>query len=165
MARAGLVVREAVSISCAGPRKLKEVVGGADHRPLRTHFLDTAHEELPEPSCRLDLPEHRLDNLLPEPVWPPPAAPFDPSFPRLGQQAEGPAAGGGAARRGLGCLPGFLRPGAGRLFLAAASARAFSSAAALASASSAALASRILASRLALSATQSGSSSPRLSLP
>src|SRR5258707_83055 len=95
MARAGLVVREAVSISCAGPRKLKEVVGGADHRPLGTHFLDTAHEELPEPSRRLDLPEHRLDNLLPEAVSAAPAAAFKLSLHRLGQRAEGLAFGCG----------------------------------------------------------------------
>src|SRR5665213_1192604 len=49
--------------SC-GAGELDEVVGGADDRPFGLHFLAPAQQELAEPSCLLDLSEHRLDDLL-----------------------------------------------------------------------------------------------------
>jgi hypothetical protein len=39
-------------------------VGGADQRPFVFLLLEAAEEELPEPSCALDLPEDGLDDLL-----------------------------------------------------------------------------------------------------
>src|SRR6266852_4764108 len=78
----------AVWLSCIGLCELEEVVGGADHRPFGRHFLDAAHEELPEASCRLDLTEHRLDDLLAQAVAAAPTAAFEPALHRLGQRAE-----------------------------------------------------------------------------
>src|SRR5579864_8746563 len=67
----------------------------------------------------------------------------------------------GSCLGGVGVLPFFLRPSAMRFFSASSRRRVSSAAAALACASSSALASRIFSSRLCLSATQSGISSPR----
>jgi putative transposase len=39
-------------------------VGGADHDPLGTHFLDAPQLELAEAACLFDLPEHRFQHLL-----------------------------------------------------------------------------------------------------
>jgi hypothetical protein len=41
---------------------------GADHRPFGGYLLDPSHKELAEPSCLLDLSEHRLDHLLAQSV-------------------------------------------------------------------------------------------------
>src|ERR1700675_2579761 len=79
----------AVWLSCCCLCELEKVVGGAYDRPLALYFLDTTHQELPEPSCRLDLPEHRLDDLLPEAVSAAPAAPPELALHRLGQWAKG----------------------------------------------------------------------------
>jgi hypothetical protein len=43
---------------------------------------------LPEPSCRLELAEHRLDDFLAQAVAATPAAAFEPAPHRLGQRAE-----------------------------------------------------------------------------
>ena len=51
-----------------GQCELGEVVGGADQRPFCLHFVDPAQQELTEASCLLDLPEHRLDHLLEQPI-------------------------------------------------------------------------------------------------
>ena len=48
--------------------QLEEVVGGADHRPLASDVRKSAEEELSEASGLLDVPEHRLDDLLAQPV-------------------------------------------------------------------------------------------------
>src|SRR5215204_3216025 len=61
--------------SSGGLCELGEVVAGADQRPFGLHFLDASEQELSKPSCLLDLSEHRLDDLLPEPVATPPAGP------------------------------------------------------------------------------------------
>src|SRR5215207_5803757 len=63
-----------MAYSC-GPCELGEVVAGADQRPFGLHFLDASEQELCKPSCLLDLSEHRLDDLLPEPVATPPPGP------------------------------------------------------------------------------------------
>ena len=63
----------------AGSRRrceLCEVVGGADHRPFGSRFLDPAREELPKAPGLLDLTEHRLDDLFSEPVPASPSCPF-----------------------------------------------------------------------------------------
>src|SRR5215472_9958270 len=43
-------------------------MGGADQRPLRLHCLKATQEELSKSSCLLDLPEHRLHDLLSQSV-------------------------------------------------------------------------------------------------
>src|SRR4028118_517599 len=63
--------------------ELEEVVDGADHRPLGSDLIKTSQQELPEASGLLDLPEHGLHHLLPEPV----AAPPPRSPPRLRHRA------------------------------------------------------------------------------
>src|SRR3978361_1996089 len=62
--------------SAAGLCQLQEIVGGADHRPLAPDLIETAHQELSKASGLLDLPEHRLDHLLPEAVAAPAASPL-----------------------------------------------------------------------------------------
>src|SRR5260370_42453616 len=71
--------------SC-GAGELGKVVGGADQGPFGAHFLDTAQQELPEPPCLLDLSEHRLDDLLSEPVSTSPAGALELLPHRLGQR-------------------------------------------------------------------------------
>src|ERR1019366_245562 len=84
---------------------------------------------------------------------------------RIGEVALRCDLGSGWSDGGAAGLPGFLRPSAWRCCCFSASMRRSSSAASLASASSAAIACWIFASRFFLSPAQSGSSSPRLSLP
>ena len=51
-------------------------MGGADDRPLGPDVFDAPQQELSEPSCLLDLSEHRLHDLLAQSVGglePPPA--------------------------------------------------------------------------------------------
>lgn len=48
-------------------------MGRADHCPLALDLIEPSHQELSEAPGLLDLPEHRLDHLLPETV--PTAAP------------------------------------------------------------------------------------------
>ena len=48
--------------------ELCDVVGGADQRPLCLHGLKATQQELSKSSCLLDLPEHRLDDLLSQSV-------------------------------------------------------------------------------------------------
>jgi hypothetical protein len=43
-------------------------VGGADHGPLGTYFLDAAQQELAEAACLFDLSEHRLRHFLSQSV-------------------------------------------------------------------------------------------------
>ena len=43
-------------------------MGGADQRPLCLHGLKATQQELSKSSCPLDLPEHRLDDLLSQSV-------------------------------------------------------------------------------------------------
>src|SRR5579885_3265771 len=50
------------------PCELEEVVGGTDHRPFLPDLWKPAEEALPEAPCRLDLTEHRLDDLLAQAV-------------------------------------------------------------------------------------------------
>src|SRR6202049_2401063 len=52
---------------CEG-EKFQEIVGGADHGPLCTYFLDPAQQELAEAACVFDLSEHRLHHLLSQSV-------------------------------------------------------------------------------------------------
>src|SRR5262245_10275524 len=72
--------------SCCG-RQLGEVVSGADQRPFGFHFGEAAQQELSEASCLLDLSEHRLDDLLSEPVATSPSASPELGAHRLGQPA------------------------------------------------------------------------------
>src|SRR5918997_5799762 len=58
--------------------QLEEVVDGADHRPLGSDLIKASQQELPEASGVLDLPEHGLDHLLPEPVAASAAGPLQP---------------------------------------------------------------------------------------
>ena len=48
--------------------ELCDVVGGADQRPLCLHGLKAAQQELSKSSCLLDVPEHRLHDLLSQSV-------------------------------------------------------------------------------------------------
>ena len=48
--------------------ELEKIVGGADDGPLGAHLVDAAHQELAESACLLDLPEHRLGELLAQSV-------------------------------------------------------------------------------------------------
>src|SRR5258708_30365046 len=43
-------------------------MGGADQRPLCLHCLKAAQQELSKSSCLLDLPKHRLHDLLSQSV-------------------------------------------------------------------------------------------------
>jgi hypothetical protein len=43
-------------------------VGGADHGPFGTDFLDAAQQELAEAACLFDLSEHRFHHLLSQSV-------------------------------------------------------------------------------------------------
>src|SRR6266436_1899029 len=52
---------------CEG-EQLQEVVGGADHGPFGTHFLDAPQQELAEAACLFDLSEHRFHHLLSQSV-------------------------------------------------------------------------------------------------
>lgn len=56
------------AVSPAGLCQLQQVVDRADHRPFALDLIEPSHQELSEASGRLDLPEHRLDRLLPETV-------------------------------------------------------------------------------------------------
>src|ERR1700694_1180578 len=57
--------------------ELGEIVGGADQRPFGFDFFDAPQQELPEPSCLLDLPKYRLHDLLSEPVSASPSCPLE----------------------------------------------------------------------------------------
>jgi hypothetical protein len=73
------------------PGELGEVVGGADQGPLGTHLLNAAQQELAEASCLFDLSEHRLHDLLPQPVPAAPSRPLELSSHGLRQRPAGPA--------------------------------------------------------------------------
>src|SRR6266704_3947935 len=64
----GVYCRVAVSGGLCESEQLQEVVGGADHRPLGTYFLDAAQQELAEAACLFDLSEHRFHYLLSQSV-------------------------------------------------------------------------------------------------
>src|SRR5262245_61639525 len=52
-------------IACSGGAgELGEVVGGTDQGPFGLYVVDATQQKLSEPSCLLDLSEHRLDHLL-----------------------------------------------------------------------------------------------------
>ena len=53
-------------------------MGGADHRPLASDFVEAAQEELPEASGLLDLAEYGFDGLFSEPVAASAAGPLEP---------------------------------------------------------------------------------------
>src|SRR5258708_36635775 len=96
-----------LSRSC-GAGELGEVVGGADQGPFGADFLDTAQQELPEPPCLLDLSEHRLDDLLSEPVSTSPAGALELLPHRRGQRPRelAFAVGGALCAPGRGVNPG-----------------------------------------------------------
>src|SRR5512143_239971 len=48
--------------------ELEEVMGGTDHGPFLSDVAEAAEEELSKASCRLDVTEHRLDDLLAQAV-------------------------------------------------------------------------------------------------
>jgi dipeptide/tripeptide permease len=48
--------------------ELEKIVGGADDGPLGAHLVEAAHQKLAEPAGLLDLAEHRLGELLAQPV-------------------------------------------------------------------------------------------------
>src|SRR5258707_4916622 len=73
-------------------------MGGADQGPFGPHFLDASQQELPEASGLLDLSEHRLDDLLSEPVSTSPSCPLE------------------LVAHGLGERPGDLAFAVGRMF-------------------------------------------------
>ena len=62
------VVRVAASGGLCEGEQLQEVVGGADHGPLGTHFFDTSQQELAEAARLFDLSEHRFHHLLSQSV-------------------------------------------------------------------------------------------------
>lgn len=61
----GIAVR---LVSARSFGQLQEVVGDADHRPFASDLIEPMQQELPEASGLLDLPEHRLDDLLSQAV-------------------------------------------------------------------------------------------------
>ena len=49
-------------------RQLQQVVNRADQTPFALDLLKTSHEELSEATRLFDLPKHRFDGLLAQPV-------------------------------------------------------------------------------------------------
>ena len=56
---------------CVG--ELEQIVGGADHRPLRSDLVEAAQEELAKAAGMFDLAEQRFDDLLSQAVAAAPA--------------------------------------------------------------------------------------------
>jgi hypothetical protein len=50
--------------------EFEQIVDGADERPFALHRGQAAPQELAKAARLLDLPEHRFDHLLAQPVWP-----------------------------------------------------------------------------------------------
>ena len=75
--------------SAAGLCQLQQVVSRADQRPFAPDLIETAELELPEAAGLLDLPEHRLDHLLPETVPTAAPSPFQPGGHRAHQRPLG----------------------------------------------------------------------------
>ena len=73
--------------SPCGVGQLEQIMDGANHRPLASDLIETSQQELPEASGLLDLSEHRLDDLLSEPVATSPAGPSEPLAHGLGESA------------------------------------------------------------------------------
>src|ERR1700738_3722560 len=48
--------------------KFEQIMGRADQHPFLFDLVQPAQQELPEPACLLDLPKHRLDRLLAQPI-------------------------------------------------------------------------------------------------
>src|SRR6202030_2604438 len=48
--------------------KFEQIMGRADQQPFLFDLVQPAQQELPEPACLLDLPKHRLDCLLAQPI-------------------------------------------------------------------------------------------------
>src|ERR1700730_6217967 len=51
--------------------KFEQIMGRADQHPFLFDLVQPAQQELPEPACLLDLldlPKHRLDRLLSQPI-------------------------------------------------------------------------------------------------
>jgi hypothetical protein len=48
--------------------ELQKIVGGADNRPVGAHLLESAQQKLAEAAALFNLPEHRLGELLAQPV-------------------------------------------------------------------------------------------------
>ena len=66
--RPGICCTVAASGGLCEGEKFQEIVGGADHGPLGTYFLDAAQQKLAEAACLFDLSEHRLHHLLSQSV-------------------------------------------------------------------------------------------------
>jgi mercuric ion binding protein len=66
--RPGICCTVAASGGLCEGEKFQEIVGGADHGPLGTYFLNAAQQELAEAACLFDLSEHRLHHLLSQSV-------------------------------------------------------------------------------------------------
>src|SRR6478672_1282366 len=85
--RPGICSTVAASGGLSEGEKFQEVVGGADHGPLGTYFLDTAQQKLAEATCLFDLSEHRLHHLLSQSVRRFEAAVVDPFAHQLRQRS------------------------------------------------------------------------------
>src|SRR5437763_548508 len=48
--------------------KFEQIMGRAHQHPFLFDLVQPAQQELPEPACLLDLPKHRLDRLLAQPI-------------------------------------------------------------------------------------------------
>src|SRR5246127_5288549 len=48
--------------------KLEQIMSRTDQHPFLFDLVQPAQQELPEPACLLDLPKHRLDRLLAQPI-------------------------------------------------------------------------------------------------
>src|SRR5580692_8967681 len=48
--------------------EFEQIMGRADQHPFLFDLVQPAQQELPEPACLLDLPKHRLDRLLAQPI-------------------------------------------------------------------------------------------------
>src|SRR5713226_7618479 len=86
-----------------GRRELQEVVRRAYQRPLDGNLADPSQQELAKSSPLLDLTEHRLDRLLPQPV-----ATAAPAPPQLLPHRIHPSAQLDLSRSGRCSLPVFL---------------------------------------------------------
>src|SRR5689334_16880332 len=63
--------------SPCGVCELEQVVGGADHCPFLSDLVEPAEKELAKAPGMLDLTEHRLGNLLAQPIATAPARAFE----------------------------------------------------------------------------------------
>jgi len=92
-----------ISPSCSQYRHSFDIPSHRYQRPLPTHRLKTAQQELPEVHHRLDDAEHRLDCLLAKRVERPPLARLEPVLHPINSAGRFSASGGGSVNRSSQC--------------------------------------------------------------